>query len=131
MRELESINPAYQSRLAVLRWFARIWAGLVVAFVGFFLLAHVFGSGEGSLHLEGGIEWLRFSLFPLGLITGLVIGWRHEFTGGAVALSSMTALWWVDRHLIGEPGFDPLLASLALPAVLYLVSAALHRSRSQ
>jgi hypothetical protein len=73
----------------IIRWIARIWGGLILAFVLFFLLAHVIGSITGDGEQGGGFaniqEVIAFICFPIGTIIGLALAYKWEGLGGLIA----------------------------------------------
>ncbi|MBT8061930.1 MAG: hypothetical protein HKO64_01985 [Xanthomonadales bacterium] len=130
MQELEKISTDYSNRLAVLRWFARIWASVVVAFVSVFLLIHLLGAVGGLSSLGSVFEVIRFLCFPVGLVAGLLIGWRAELWGGLLTVGSIVGFHLANVAVGNTAPFDWLITSFAFPGVLYLLSAALQRSKS-
>ena len=69
--EDEKIVVAHKNlTLLILRWIARIWSYIVVAFIVLFVGAHLFGSEGIGLKLDDAIA---FAFFPIGLTVGLII----------------------------------------------------------
>jgi hypothetical protein len=107
--------PAY---LIVIRWIARLTSLGTIAVIA----AFAFGEGTPS-----GQDWLLLVFFPIGLLVGLVLAWRNELLGGAVALGSMLAFCAVVFAASGRMPTGPYFAVLAAPAALFLVSGLLAR----
>lgn len=130
MQDLENFVTERSSRLAVLRWFARVWAAAVVAFVGVFLLIHLLGAIGGLTFRGNTFELIRFLCFPTGLVAGLLLGWRWELWGGLVTIGSIAGYHLVNVVAMNDVPFDWLITSFAFPGILYFLSAVLHRSET-
>jgi len=107
-----------------LRWAARL---LSVASIGVLALFVV-----GDPPLPGrvaGREWIGLAFFPLGVVVGMVVAWRHEGIGAAIGLLSLACFysvygvglrgsgalgWWF--VIFSAPCFVFLLAWLAVRA---------------
>lgn len=99
------------------RWLARLWC--IVSIV---LILLRFFSGTFSPSTMSGNQWIMFIFYPVGMIGGLVHGWRKEALGGSVAVFSLLAfylvhfitydIWQKDLFylLVGVPGFLFLVA---------------------
>ena len=103
---------------------------MVVAFVGAFLLIHLLGAVGGSTFRGNTLELIRFLCFPAGLVVGLLLGWRSEFWGGLLSIGSIAGYHLVNVVAMSDVPFDWLITSFAFPGILYLLSAALHRSET-
>ena len=117
-------EPTY---LFTLRWIARL---LSVGSIGFILL-FVFGEGSGWLSVRGQ-DLVGLAFFPVGLIVGLVLGWRREKAGGVVAVGSIAMFYLIyglaiDRNVFHGWAF----MVLSIPGVLFLLYAILrHEHRN-
>ncbi len=87
-----------------------------------FMTALMIGGGFDPAQLKVR-EWILAAFFPLGLVFGLILGWRQEKLGGLIALGSLVGFYVVS--LVLAPGLHKGLAVLALavPGVLFLLSA--------
>jgi len=111
------------THLFALRWIAR---ALSIATIGFILL-FLFGEGLNPSEVRP-IEWLGLLFFPFGLMFGLVLGWRREFAGGLIGTGSVALFYLLYGLLIfGTIRQGWWILILSLPAVLFLVYAALRR----
>ena len=109
------------SPVVVLRWVARILSGLIVLFFGFFLIAHLIGDqGQASRPLVWG-DYVILATLVMSLV-GLLLAWKWEFTGGAIALIAILGCALVNWRVLVSPGALILFSSL-----LYLLSATLQR----
>lgn len=118
------------NRTNTLRWLARIWGTLILAFVLFFLLAHIFGE-ESSEELRNALrnarEVITFLLFPIGTVVGLGIALRWEGLGGLIATISVIGLFILRPDLISAPW---LILGIAPPGILYILYWFLSRLES-
>ncbi|MBN2069965.1 MAG: hypothetical protein JW814_00800 [Candidatus Krumholzibacteriota bacterium] len=99
-----------------IRWIARIWSLLSIAFV------LVFFVGEGfDPRAFSGIEWLMFFFFPIGTLAGLVQGWKKEAIGGSVTLFSFAAFYIVDFISTRSFPKGPYFFLIMAPGLLFLL----------
>jgi len=107
-----------------IRWVARVWGTAIIALVVLFALMH---AATPDAPGPTGREWVGLLFFPAGLCVGLVMAWRWETLGGAIAVGSFLAFYtWM--FVTGErlPS-GPYFAVAAVPGVLYLVCRLLSR----
>lgn len=81
-----------QRLTTIILWIARILGSIIIAFVLFFLIAHVFGNNESGEGFRDSKEIITFILFPIGTLIGLVIAWKWEGLGGLITTVSMIGL---------------------------------------
>jgi len=66
----------------VIRWIARIWGSLSLAFMVFFVGAYLIGSitgkGEGIGEFKSVSDMISFFFFPVLVMIGLAIAWNEE-----------------------------------------------------
>ena len=107
-----------------LRWGARV---VSLATIGV-MTALMIGGGFDPARLQVR-EWILAAFFPLGLVFGLILGWRQEKLGGIIALASLVGFYIVS--LVLAPGLHKGLATvvLAVPGALFLLSAFAAQSR--
>lgn len=98
---------------AALRWAARAWSLLTLALVAGFLI------GEGGPGTPA--EWAGFVFFPAGVCGGLLLAWRREGLGGAVATASLAAFYLVHRATAGAWPTGWAWLALAAPGPLFLL----------
>ncbi|MBU8922568.1 MAG: hypothetical protein KOO63_12190 [Bacteroidales bacterium] len=99
----------------ILRWIARLWSiGSIVFIISTFVRKGL------SFSSWSGIEWIMFIFFPVGVIGGLIHGWRKEALGGSVAVFSILAYYLVHFINVGvvPPGAQYILA--AFPGLIYM-----------
>lgn len=105
----------------VTRWTARALTCLVVLFFGFFLIAHLVGDhGSGSRPLI----WADYVMLTtlVGSLVGLLLAWRWESTGAAIALIAIVICAVVNWRVLVFPG-----TLIPITALLYSVSWATSR----
>ena len=99
----------------MLRWIARLWsiAGIV------YIISMFVGKGL-AFSSWSGIRWIMFIFFPVGVICGLIHGWRKEALGGSVAVFSLLAYYLVHFIKMGTlpQGMEYILASF--PGLIYM-----------
>lgn len=104
------------SSMTLVRWGARTLSGLIVLFFGFFLVAHLVGDqGQASRPLVWG-DYVILATLIVSLV-GLLLAWKWEFAGAAIALIAILACAVVNWRILVSPG-----ALIPIVAVLYLVS---------
>ena len=105
----------------ILRWTARIWSLASLAFVTAFAL--------GSGGIPSPSEAVALAFFPGGVAAGLIIGWRRERLGGALAILSLAVfyLWSAMRNGLLPRG--PWFFLVAAPGLLFLLTPLLERRR--
>ena len=101
-----------------IRWVARIWGTLVLAFVLFFLIAHLFGVHEAGAELLSTKDKLTFLFFPLSTLTGLAIAWKWEGTGGSITVLGMIGLLIIRPNLLSAFW---LIGAVLIPGLMYMI----------
>lgn len=109
---------------AILRWIARIWSLLILAFV----LMMIIQPDPYATEPVPWQDWFMLSLWGLAVL-GLLVAWRNEVLGSTITIVTMflRELAWV--VLKGRWMASFLIAWLFLvpPAVLFLLSSRLER----
>lgn len=102
-----------------LRAAARLSAAVCLSVLFLLLL----GEDAGELWTPSAGEFLRIVFFPVGVMTGLLLGWRRESAGGALALGSLLAFYVVYSRLSSGAltGTGWWFAFFATPGALFLV----------
>ena len=109
------IKHSYISRTS--RLLARIWGSLVVGFVLYFLLVHIFSQTPESITaLEEPGELISFVFFPVLTIAGLLLAFKSEGWGGLIASLAILSALFLNEAL----DFKFLLLFFP-PGALYLV----------
>lgn len=102
----------------VCRWTARIFGGVLVALV----IVIAIGEGMPNPFTQPFNVQIGFLALAI-LLMGILAGWRWELAGGLLA----TAGWCLFvGSVVGARGLNAFICLLALPGVLYLLSAGLR-----
>lgn len=125
---MASMQPK-RSRSNLLRWIARIWSLLVVAFVVLMIFSpDPYATGE-PVPME---DWVMLGFWGLAVL-GLLIAWRWERAGSILTLAVMPAreVAWV--LIKGRWMVEFLIAwvFLVTPAVLFLLAWRLDRRQAR
>ena len=102
--------------LFMLRWTARIFAAACLAILFLF----IFGENSDWSKISAD-EMIGLFFFPVGLIIGLILAWRKELPGGAIAVGSVLAFYFVYGLLLNgslQQGWWFIL--FAIPGALFL-----------
>jgi hypothetical protein len=106
---------------------ARIWSILSIALVLVFVVGEVAGGGHGPKPTAQ--EWLGIALWPIGVGIGLVLAWRREALGGAIAVACLVAFYAWNLFLSGHLPRGPVFSLVAAPGALFLMTTLLsHRT---
>lgn len=109
---------------AVCRWFGRI--------IGMFLFATVvlLAIGEGLPNVFTQPVGVQAGFLALGLIlAGILGGWKWELAGGAVSLFGWAVFVLAEIRPLSRLNW--FIGALALPGILYLISALLRRRQGR
>ena len=106
---------AHSSLVLSILWIARISSALSILFLGFMIFGHLFGDEPQQFNSSAELVSLLF--FPIGLLAGLLIAFKSETLGGAIACLSMLAFFVLRPDTLGSLW----MLSLAVPGVLFLI----------
>ena len=112
----------------IIKWIARIWSILSLAFLLLFFGAHIFSSGGTDTFAFK--DLFQFVFFPIGLTIGLIIAWKREGLGGIIAIASIIGfhLQMLVKHW--KPDFGIFFELLAAPGILFILYWILSRKRN-
>lgn len=107
-----------------LRWIARIWSLLILAFV----VARIFMPDPYATEPVPPEDWFLLSLWGVAILF-LLVAWRWELVGGILAIATMFVreLAWVLIKGQWFVGFLILWAAVVPPAILFLMAWGLDR----
>ena len=122
MQDEKNVVTPKNLALTIVRWIARIWSYIVVAFIMLFVLGYLFesGSGAGTGSMSFG-ETIAFAFFPIGLTLGLIIAWWKEGLGGIIATGSIIGFHLTMLVIGGKPDFVLFIELLAVPGPLFII----------
>lgn len=117
-------RPEIRTPGRAILWTARILGSLVVGLFVAVAISEFLRSGHS---LPAPQEWLRLSMFPIGLSVGYVVAWRWQLVGGVISVGCL-ALFFVVMGASGNavhrvPAFYPFAA----PGFLFLWYSLLSR----
>ncbi|MBI5387626.1 MAG: hypothetical protein HZA90_23450 [Verrucomicrobia bacterium] len=109
---------------SVVRWIARLLGLASIGILAMFMI----GEGYNPFTMKAR-DAMMTVFFPLGVVFGLILGWRREFLGGLIAVLGLATFYAL--HFVESGRFPRGWAFLifASPAFLLLLSAALNRIR--
>lgn len=113
----ESLIHDRVSPILVIRWLARITSLASISMLLLFALG-----GEESLQFNNSREVLGFTFFPIGIVAGMIVGWKWELTGGLVSILSLIGFYIWQFMPAGEIPAGPWFMIFTSPAVLFLVA---------
>ena len=121
------MNP--QTR-KIIRWIARIWAALMVAFMLFMFIAHIVEDGIGPIvGFTTRDAFMMVSMF--GSIIGLGLAWKWERLGGWMTVGGMLAFYLFDYIFSGDFPQGPTFLIIAFPGILFLILAYASKETDQ
>jgi len=113
---------------AILRWIARIWGILSIAFILIMFIGE--GLGEWGSASFKAYEIIAALFFPVGILVGIVIGYWKELLGGIVTICSLIAFYIIvsigSGHLVSGPWF----ILVAAPGLWFIATALVSRKTS-
>ena len=99
-----------------LRWSARLLSAVSIVLILLFII------GEGlDVSIIAWEEMGVLMLFPLGFLIGLLLGWQEELKGGALAVGSIAAFYFVYGLILNGSILQGWVAIVALPGFLFLL----------
>ncbi len=119
MNDVEKINKG------TIKWIARIWSILSLAFLLLFFGASIFSSGGADTFAFKDV--FQFVFFPIGLTIGLIIAWKREGLGGIIAIASIIGFHLQMLITHGKPDFVLFIELLAAPGILFILYWILSR----
>ncbi|WP_455170072.1 DUF7670 domain-containing protein [Aegicerativicinus sediminis] len=110
--------------LNIIIWAARIWGGLVIAFVGSIIIGHLFSPVNEFGTLSDLNELVVFICFPIATLLGLLLAYKWEFVGGAISTIAMIILAFISFDIPSEIQF---ILGIYTPGILYLFYSAIKK----
>jgi hypothetical protein len=107
----------------VIQWVARVLSLLSIGVILLFIVGEGFDPTRVALK-----EWAGLLFFPFGVVVGLVMGWRWDGIGAAIALGSLLAFYGVQLAMWGRLPRGPYFALFTSPAILFGASWLLQRA---
>lgn len=117
-----------EKKANIIRWIARIWGSLILAFVIFFVLAYLFGDEGLGLDNLNNRDIITFICFPVSSLIGLSIALKNEKIGGFITTIGIIGLLIVRSDLITNLY---IMIGIVPPGILYLVYWFLTKKHQQ
>lgn len=111
-----------QKTTRIMRLIARIWAGVMLAFMLFMFIAHIIEDGIGPALDFSPRDSLMMVSMVLSVL-GLALAWKWERPGGILTLASMAAFYIINFAFDGNFPRGPVFLIIALPGVLFILSS--------
>ncbi|NQV17180.1 MAG: hypothetical protein HQ534_01355 [Armatimonadetes bacterium] len=122
------MNDVKRNKAAItIKWIARIWSILSLAFLLIFFGGHIFSSGGKEVFTFKDV--FQFVFFPIGLTIGLIIAWKREGLGGIIAIASIIGFHLQMLVTHGKPDFGIFFELLTAPGILFILYWILSRKR--
>lgn len=86
--------------MKILLWTARITGSIILAFLLFFVLAHLFGTDESDNGFSSTEEILTFICFPISTIAGLSTAYKWPGLGGLITVIGCIGLFVLRSDLL-------------------------------
>jgi hypothetical protein len=102
----------------VVRWIARISAGLAAALILIIFIGEGLIEGIGSIHLTARETAMMVTFVAVWL--GLVLGWKWELVGGLLTICGTAAFYLLDYAFSGALPRGPFFLVFASPSLLFL-----------
>lgn len=104
---------------------ARIWSLASIAFVLLFFAGEALMPSTAATPTH--TEWVGLFFFPFGVCLGMILGWRNEGWGGAIAVASLGAFYVWNAVVRGRLPGGPYFILVAAPGFLFLLYRYLSR----
>lgn len=117
------MNPKLQNQIqitTIVKWLARLGSIASLIIIGLF----AFG-GQESMKFLNLNETIGFAFFPVGVLVGMLIGWKYELIGGLFSILCLIGFYAWHYSTAGTFPTGPWFLIFTLPAVLFIVSGTL------
>lgn len=111
----------------IIRWIARISGSLILAFILFFLLAHIFGEDESGNGFKNTVEVISFLFFPISTLIGLSLALKWDGLGGIITISGMIGLFVIRPDLLN----GIYMTIPIIPGILYTMYWLMTKNKKQ
>jgi len=109
---------------------AKIWSGLSIAFMLFFIGGHIFSPDENSTNILL-VELVAMLFFPVGILIGLAWSWKNALRGAQITIVSLFIFFLLIAFPRGVAlGMLPIMFLISGSSLLFLyVGLKLRKSR--
>ncbi len=116
--------------IRIVRWIARIGAGLTAVFILFFFIAHAITDGLTPFLYLTARETAMMAAFA-AVWLGLLVGWKWELVGGLLTVGGVIAFYLLDYLFSGMFPRGPFFLIFALTGVLFLYCGVMDRRNGE
>jgi len=112
----------------IIRWTARIWSLISLAFVLLFFIGYSLDPSELP---PTNTDFIVMAFFPVGVLLFMLLGWKWERLGGIGCLSSLAGFYialYIQKQVLA---MGPYFLLVAMPGVLFLISSILQRDNKK
>lgn len=120
---------ATSQTVTVIRWIARLSAGLAAALIAFIFIGEGMGDGFAALQQLTGPEISLMFAF-LAVWVGLLLGWHWELAGGLLIVGGTLVFYLLNFAFSGHWPGGPYFLILAAPGLLFLFCGWLARTEA-
>lgn len=110
------VTSVESGALAFLKWAARALSVLSVGVILLFFVGEGFDPSDVTLR-----QWAALLLFPIVVVAGMLIAWRHESLGGVVSVAGLAAFYLYSALLNGGTPRGLAFLVLSVPGFLFLL----------
>ena len=100
----------------IIHWAARISGSMILIFITFFVVAHIFGEEESGNGFRNTKEVIIFLFFPISTVIGLSLALKWEGIGGAITTVGMIGLFILRPDLLKSI----FMMIPIIPGILYI-----------
>lgn len=105
--------------LRVVRWIARIYAGVMAALILLIFVGEALADGfEPILHLTVRETTMMIAFFAVWL--GLLLGWKWDLFGGLLTICGVAAFYLLDYVFSGTLPRGPFFLIFTSPGLLFI-----------
>jgi len=123
---MSDVEKRHKAAITI-KWIARIWSILSLAFLLLFFGSSIIDSiGKDTFAFKA---MLQFIFFPIGLTIGLILAWKREGPGGIIAIGSIICFHLQMLVVHGNLDFSLIIELLAVPGILFILYWFLSRKR--
>ena len=101
---------------------------IVLSIISIAVILAIFNSDVQAFGQFAPKQWVGFIFFPVGVITGMLLGWWREVLGGVVTVVSLLGFYLIYGWLLnGQIWLGAWFIVFALPGILFLISGLAFR----
>lgn len=87
---MNNLKTNLKPAMLILRWAARLGSIVSIVLILLFFIGEGFNPAAFTPR-----ECIGFIFFPVGIIIGMIVAWKHEGIGGSITIGSLLAFYLV------------------------------------